>query len=65
MSDDERARRDDAVIARLEKRFLQGQLDRKARQVLRDYLESRTDLDDQDIRHAIRLLMSTPEYQVT
>ncbi len=55
----------EAVIARLEKRFLQGRLTEKHRQVLRDYLEPRTDLDDQDIRHAIRLLMSTPEYQVT
>ncbi len=59
------ARDDEAVIAALEKRFLQGRLTEKHRQVLRDYLEPRTDLDDQDIRHAIRLLMSTPEYQVT
>jgi uncharacterized protein (DUF1800 family) len=54
-----------AVIARLEKRFIQGQLSEKHRQVLRDYLGGRTDLNDQDIRHAVRLLMSTPEYQVT
>ncbi len=54
-----------AVIAKLEKHFIQGQLTEKQRQVLRDYLEPRTDLNDQDIRHAIRLLMSTPEYQVT
>ena len=53
------------VIAKLEKRFIQGQLTESHRQVLRDYLEPRTDLNDQDIRHAIRLLMSTPEYQVT
>lgn len=54
-----------AVIAKLEKRFLTLALSDKHRQVLRDYLEPRTDLTDQDIRHAIRLLMSTPEYQVT
>jgi uncharacterized protein (DUF1800 family) len=62
--EDERAD-SQAVIAKLEKRFIQGQLSEKHRQVLRDYLEPRTDLNDQDIRHAIRLLMSTPEYQVT
>jgi uncharacterized protein (DUF1800 family) len=54
-----------AVIAKLEKRFIQGQLTESHRQILRDYLEPRTDLDDQDIRHAVRLIMSTPEYQVT
>jgi uncharacterized protein (DUF1800 family) len=53
------------VIAALEKRFIAGQLTEKHRQVLRDYLEPRADLNDQDIRHAIRLIMSTPEYQLT
>ena len=53
------------VMAKLEKRFIQGQLTEKHRQILRDYLEPRADLADEDIRHAIRLLMSTPEYQVT
>ena len=64
ISEDDR-RDHNSVIAKLEKRFIQGQLTEKNRQVLRDYLEPRTDLNDQDIRHAIRLLMSTPEYQVT
>jgi hypothetical protein len=64
ISDDDR-RDQRAVIAQLEKRFIQGQLTEKHRQILRDYLEPHTNLDDQDIRHAIRLLMSTPEYQVT
>jgi uncharacterized protein (DUF1800 family) len=64
ISDDDR-RDKNAVIAKLEKRFIQGQLTDKHRQVLRDYLEPRTDLEDQDIRHAVRLLMSTPEYQIT
>jgi hypothetical protein len=32
---------------------------------LRQYLDGRTDLDDSDIRDAIRLVMCTPEYQVT
>lgn len=59
--------RDDhnAIIAKLEKWFITGELSEKHRQVLRDYLEPRAALDDQDIRHAIRLIMSTPEYQVT
>jgi uncharacterized protein (DUF1800 family) len=53
-----------AVIAKLEKRFIQGQLSEQHRQVLRDYLQPREELTDQDIRHAIRLIMSTPEYQL-
>jgi hypothetical protein len=52
------------LIAALGKRFLQGQSTDKHRQILRDYLGQRTDLDDQDVRNAIRLLMSTPEYQI-
>jgi len=62
----EEERRDaQAVIAKLEKWFIQGQLTEKHREVLRDYLEPRSELNDQDVRHAIRLLMSTPEYQLT
>ena len=52
------------VIAALEKRFLQAKLKEKQVQTLREFLDSRGELDDQDIRHAIRLLMSTPEYQL-
>jgi hypothetical protein len=37
----------------------------KHRQILRDYLGPRTELDDHDVRNAIRLLVSTPEYQIT
>jgi len=62
----EEERRDaQAVIAKLEKWFIQGRLTEKHREVLRDYLEPRSELNDQDVRHAIRLLMSTPEYQLT
>jgi hypothetical protein len=53
------------LIEALGRRFLAAPLSEKHRQILRDYLEPRTDLTDADIRHAIRLLMSTPEYQVT
>jgi uncharacterized protein (DUF1800 family) len=64
ISDEER-RDAQAVIAKLEKWFIQGRLTEKHRQVLRDYLEPLSELDDADIRHAVRLLMSTPEYQLT
>jgi uncharacterized protein (DUF1800 family) len=59
-------RRDaETLIAALGSRFMPGQLSGRHRQILRDYLGSRTDLQDADVRHAIRLLMCTPEYQVT
>ncbi|HWD21157.1 MAG TPA: DUF1800 domain-containing protein [Verrucomicrobiae bacterium] len=53
------------LLAGLERRFLQARLSDKQRGVLRDYLERHEDLSDNDIRHAIRLLMSTPDYQLT
>jgi uncharacterized protein (DUF1800 family) len=55
----------DAMIAALEKRFLQDKLPPKHETVLRDYLALRGELTDNDIRHAIRLVMCTPEFQVT
>jgi uncharacterized protein (DUF1800 family) len=59
-------RRDaDTLMAALGKRFMQGRLTDKHREILRDYLGTRTDFDDTDVRHAIRLLLCTPEYQVT
>lgn len=53
------------LIPALEKRFLQAKLKGKQAQTLQDYLDGRGELDDQDIRHTIRLIMSTPEYQLT
>ena len=53
------------LIPTLEKHFLAGKLKDKQRQVLTNYLDGRGELDDDDIRHTIRLLMSTPEYQLT
>jgi hypothetical protein len=59
-------RRDtETLTTALGKRFMQGRLTDKHRQILRDYLGSRTEIEDQDVRNAIRLLMCTPEYQVT
>src|SRR5262249_7100841 len=54
-----------ALIAALEKRLLQSQLKPKQEKALRDYLDSKGQLDDDEIRNAIRLVMSTPEYQLT
>jgi len=54
-----------ALIAALERRLLQAKLNGKQEQVLRDYLDSQGELDDDDVRGAIRLVMSTPEYQLT
>lgn len=53
------------LIPALEKRFLQAKLKEKQAQTLHDYLDGRGELDDNDIRHTIRLVMSTPEYQLT
>ena len=55
----------DALVAALEKRLLQSKLKPKQEQALREYLDSQGELDEGDILGAIRLVMSTPEYQVT
>ncbi|HSU55388.1 MAG TPA: DUF1800 domain-containing protein [Candidatus Dormibacteraeota bacterium] len=55
----------EALIASLEKRLLQGKLKPKQETALRDFLDSKKDLDDATILNSIRLVMSTPEYQVT
>ena len=53
------------LIAALEKRLLQSKLKGKQQETLRDFLSSRGELDNGDILAAIRLVMSTPEYQLT
>ncbi len=59
-------RRDTAtVVLTLEKRFLQSALRGKQSRTLIEYIESQAPLDDLDILHATRLLMSTPEFQLT
>jgi len=55
----------DALIVALERRLLQGKLKKKQERTLRDFLEAKADLDESEIRDAIRLVMSTPEYQLT
>lgn len=53
------------VVASLAKRFLQAPLRGKQNQGLIEYLASQAPLDDLDILHATRLIMSTPEFQLT
>jgi uncharacterized protein (DUF1800 family) len=55
----------EVLVAALEKRFLLTPLSEEHRQVLRDYLAPRESLTDDDIRQALRLLLATPEFQVT
>ena len=55
----------EALIPALEKRLLQGKLKSKQEKTLRDFLTSKKDLGNDTILNAIRLVMSTPEYQLT
>ncbi|HZV33180.1 MAG TPA: DUF1800 domain-containing protein [Verrucomicrobiae bacterium] len=55
----------DKLLAALEKRLLQDKLRPKQEQALRDYLDGQSSMDDTVILNAIRLVMSTPEYQLT
>jgi uncharacterized protein (DUF1800 family) len=55
----------DTLVAALEHRLLQSVLHGDQEKTLRDFLDSREKLDDADILAVIRLVMSTPEYQVT
>jgi len=64
LTQEERANKE-MLIAALEKRLLQANLNSKQEGALREYLSAKTDLDENDIRDAIRLVMCTPEYQVT
>ncbi|MCU0771718.1 MAG: DUF1800 domain-containing protein [Verrucomicrobia bacterium] len=55
----------DALVAALEKRLLQSRLSPDQEAALRDFLSSRGELDDDDILGAIRLVMATPDFQLT
>lgn len=55
----------DALVRALEKRLLQSKLKPKQEKVLRDYLAEHKMLDSTVALNAIRLVMSTPEYQLT
>jgi hypothetical protein len=55
----------DLLAAALQKRLLQSTLAGTRQQALHEFLDGKTNLDESDIRDAIRLVMSTQEYQVT
>ena len=61
---EERAPRD-KFIAALERRFLQAELKPAQRKALNEFLDARGELDSDDILGAIRLVMCTPDYQLT
>jgi uncharacterized protein (DUF1800 family) len=54
-----------ALIPALERRLLQARLKPEQDKVLRDYLAGQPQLNEEAIHNAIRLVMSTPEYQLT
>jgi uncharacterized protein (DUF1800 family) len=64
LTPDERADKD-AMVASLQHRLFQTTLNRDQQAALHDFLDSKTKLNDSDIVTAIRLMMSTPDYQVT
>ena len=64
LTPEERASKD-TLVASIQHRLLQTTLKGDQEQALREFLDSKEKLDDADILTAIRLVMSTPEYQVT
>jgi uncharacterized protein (DUF1800 family) len=54
-----------ALVAALERRLLQARLTPEQERVLRQYLADQQQLGQEAVRNALRLVMSTPEYQVT
>jgi len=55
----------DNFLNAMQERFLNGTLKPQRVASFRDFLKTRSPLQESDIRKAIRLLMSTPEYQLT
>ncbi|HEV2693686.1 MAG TPA: DUF1800 domain-containing protein [Verrucomicrobiae bacterium] len=55
----------DAIVRSLQNRLFQTTLKKDQQETLRDFLDEKTKLNDADIVTAIRLMMSTPDYQVT
>jgi hypothetical protein len=53
------------LIAALEKRLLQSKLQPNQDKALRDFLQAQPAMNDEALRNALRLVMSTPEYQLT
>jgi len=55
----------DGFLEALQTRFLNAELKPQRLASLSDFLKSRSPLEESDIRKAIRLIMCTPEYQLT
>lgn len=53
------------IIASLQNRLFQSDLKKDQQEALQEFLDSKNKMSDADILTAIRLMMSTPEYQVT
>ncbi len=55
----------DTIVASLQHRLFQTTLHENQQETLQAFLDSKTKMSDADIAETIRLMMSTPEYQVT
>jgi len=55
----------ESFLAALQARFINGELKSQRLDSLHDFLRNRDPIEESDIRKAIRLLMCTPEYQLT
>lgn len=53
------------TVAALQTRFIQGPIKETRLQALRDYLQSLPAINESGLRQAVRLVMSTPDYQLT
>jgi hypothetical protein len=53
------------LAAAVQKRLLQSELKPEHQSTLRAYLDAQGELDDVDVLHALRLVMCTPEFQLT
>ncbi|HVU06917.1 MAG TPA: DUF1800 domain-containing protein [Verrucomicrobiae bacterium] len=54
----------DLLVSSLERRLLQSELTGEQEKTLYDFLAAHDKLTNEDIRSAIRLIMSTPDYQI-
>jgi uncharacterized protein (DUF1800 family) len=64
LTPEERAN-NETIIVLLQHRLFQTVLKRDQQEALQEFLDSKTKMSDADIVTAIRLMMSTPDYQVT
>jgi hypothetical protein len=55
----------EAIVASLQNRLFQTELQVSQQEALQQFLDSKTKMSDADIAETVRLMMSTPEYQVT